>query len=508
MLFNSYEFIFIYLPIVLIGYFAIGRANTRLAELWIAAASLFFYGWWNPKFVLLLLTSITVNFLMGDFISRIASISIKRNVFALSIALNLGLLFFYKYTNFFIEAVGEFGPEIEKIEIILPLGISFFTFTQIAYLVDVYRGVAREANYVHYVLFVTWFPHLIAGPVLHHKQMMPQFADKNSYAINYRSIEVGLTIFTIGLFKKVVLADQFAVYANPIFDSANTGVKPMFLAAWGGSLAYTLQLYFDFSGYSDMAIGLSRMFNVSLPINFDSPYKAKNIIDFWRRWHITLSTFLRDYLYIPLGGNQKGKLRRYLNLFLTMLLGGLWHGAGWGFILWGSLHGIYLIINHGWQHISKRFEFKFTKAYTLLSLAITFVGVVVAWIPFRAASLNVTLLVWKGMAGLNGISFPEELSIYFGKYFGEVVQFNGMSPGLNLDAKGMIAWLFVGLTAVWFLPNTQEWVGNSYESEAERHVLIVKKWKPNLVHAMLLGFVFCGCIIALSRITEFLYFQF
>ena len=336
MLFNSYEFIFLYLPVVFIGFFFIGRYNFRFAALWLAAVSLFFYGWWNPKFVVLLLGSILFNFGAGYLISHAKIAEKSKSIFFISIIANLALLGVFKYANFFIATANTFGTQWDSLDIILPLGISFFTFTQIAYLVDVYRGIAREYDFIYYLLFVTWFPHLIAGPVLHHKQMMPQFASPSIYKPNPESIAVGLTLFSFGLFKKVMLADQFALYANPVFADAAKGAQPMFNEAWIGVLAYTLQLYFDFSGYSDMAIGLSRIFNVKLPLNFDSPYKAGNIIDFWRRWHMTLSKFLRDYLYVPLGGNRKGPTRRHLNLLATMLLGGLWHGAGWNFVLWGG----------------------------------------------------------------------------------------------------------------------------------------------------------------------------
>mgnify|MGYP003343037928 CR=1 FL=1 len=328
MLFNSYPFIFFYLPIVFLLFFQLSKLNKPNAICWLGLASLFFYGWWNPKYVLLLLSSILFNYTVGKEICRQPSLKRKKYFLWGSVTANLLLLGFFKYTNFFIEGVNRIGGNLSPIEIVLPLGISFFTFTQIAFLVDAYRGIAKEYKFSHYLLFVTWFPHLIAGPVLHHKQMMPQFSFFKTYRLNPESIAVGLTLFSIGLFKKVVFADQFALYANPVFDGAHHGQSPMLFEAWIGALAYTLQLYFDFSGYSDMAIGLSRLFNIRLPLNFNSPYKAASIIEFWRRWHMTLSTFLRDYLYIPLGGNRRGPVRHQFNIMVTMLLGGLWHGAG------------------------------------------------------------------------------------------------------------------------------------------------------------------------------------
>jgi alginate O-acetyltransferase complex protein AlgI len=338
MLFTSYEFVLLYLPVVFFIFFFVARRSARAAATWLVVASVFFYGWWNPKFVLLLLASVCFNYSAGYLIGHDRS---RRNKILLvtAIVANLGLLGVFKYANFFITTLNGTGTHLALLDIVLPAGISFFTFTQIAFLVDAYRGLAKEYDFVHYLLFVTWFPHLIAGPVLHHKQMMPQFADADTYRPHSESISVGLTLFSFGLCKKVLLADQFGLFANPVFDAAAQGVQPHLIAAWVGALAYTLQLYFDFSGYSDMAIGLSRMFNVKLPLNFDSPYKATNIIDFWRRWHMTLSAFLRDYLYFSLGGNRKGRMRRHLNLIATMLLGGLWHGAGWNFVVWGGLHG-------------------------------------------------------------------------------------------------------------------------------------------------------------------------
>lgn len=299
MLFNSYSFIFGYLPVTLVGFFLLGRSSHRLAALWLAAASLLFYGWWNPVYVLLVMASISINYAFGYKIghARIRSEHKAKMMLTGAVVTNLGLLVYFRYANFFIVNVSQLtGAELNVVNIVMPLGISFFTFTQIAFLVDVYRGIVREYNFIHFVLFVTYFPHLIAGPVLHHKQMMPQFGNAGTYRISLENINIGLTIFIAGLTKKVLLADQFALYANPVFDVVAQGGEPKLLEAWIGSLAYTLQLYFDFSGYSDMAIGLSRMFNVKLPLNFDSPYKSRNIIEFWRRWHMTLSTFLRDYL--------------------------------------------------------------------------------------------------------------------------------------------------------------------------------------------------------------------
>ncbi|MDP3840780.1 MAG: MBOAT family O-acyltransferase, partial [Methylococcales bacterium] len=350
MIFNSYVFIFAFLPVVILGFYGLGRFSHHLASLWLAAASLFFYGWWDARFVGLLLASIAFNYGAGYMIGHSLADKARRAKLLLicAIVINLILLGYFKYANFFVENLNALtGSAITMAKVFLPLGISFFTFTQIAFLVDTYQGKVREYNFVHYTLFVTYFPHLIAGPVLHHKEMMPQFGKRETCRVNWDNIAIGLTIFILGLAKKVLLADSFGNYATPIFNAVSAGGHPMLFEAWFGALAYSLQLYFDFSGYSDMAIGLSLMFNVRLPINFNSPYKSLSIIEFWRCWHMTLSRFLRDYLYIPMGGSRDGKIKRYVNLLITMLLGCLWHGAGWTYVIWGGLHGVYLVINHG-----------------------------------------------------------------------------------------------------------------------------------------------------------------
>ncbi|HIE55101.1 MAG TPA: MBOAT family protein, partial [Chromatiaceae bacterium] len=358
MLFNSYIFILVFLPLTLVVYFAMGRLGySRAAIAWLVGASLFFYGWWNPAYLGLILFSILFNYTAGVVMTRIPGEEGQRKklVLAFGIAINLGLLGYYKYANFFVDSVSYLtGIEWHIETIVLPLAISFFTFQQIAYLVDAYKGETHEYNLLHYCLFVTFFPQLIAGPIVHHKEMLPQFMRDAVYRMRHQDLAIGITIFLVGLFKKVVIADGFASNATPVFQAADAGEVIGFLSAWTGVFSYTMQLYFDFSGYSDMAIGIGRMFGIKLPINFNSPYQALNIIDFWRRWHITLSRFLRDYLYIPLGGNRKGPARRHVNMMVTMLLGGLWHGAGWNFVIWGGLHGSYLVVNHFWRQIWRK----------------------------------------------------------------------------------------------------------------------------------------------------------
>ena len=407
MLFTTAVFVLLFLPLTLAGFFLLGRRSPRAAAAWLFAASLFFYGWWMPQFTLLLLGSIGGNFALGLRIARLGEAGHKpaaRRWLAAGVTLNLLLLGYFKYANFFLDSVNALlGSHWALTGVVLPIGISFYTFTQIAFLVDTWQGKVREFDLVHYGLFVTYFPHLVAGPVLHHAQMMPQFARATTYRFDSAHFSAGLAIFAIGLFKKVVLADGIAPYADAVFNPVDTaGAVPGVHEAWLAALAYTLQLYFDFSGYSDMAIGLSWMFNIRLPYNFDSPYKAANISDFWRRWHISLSTFLRDYLYIALGGNRLGAARRYLNLAATMVLGGLWHGASWSFVLWGALHGAYLMVNHGFRALcgpalSQRLQRN--RAFTLASWLLTMLCVVVAWVFFRATTLDGALAILRAMAG-------------------------------------------------------------------------------------------------------------
>lgn len=415
MLFTTATFVVAFLPIALIVFFLIGRRSEVLASVWLFAASVFFYGYWMPEFTLLLLGSIAINFSIGRRIGLaleqperlLFGLAVPKSWLIAGVLFNLGLLAYFKYANFFVDnlsAALDFEWDIGRI--ILPIGISFYSFTQIAFLVDTWQGKVREFRPIHYGLFVTYFPHLIAGPVLHHAQMMPQFGNKAVYRFNAAHFFAGMAIFAIGLFKKVVLADGVAPYADAIFIPVDGGQLPGVGEAWLGALAYTFQLYFDFSGYSDMAVGLSWMFNIRLPYNFDSPYKATSISDFWRRWHISLSTFLRDYLYIQLGGNKKGAISRYFNLSVTMVLGGLWHGASWSFVLWGALHGAYLMVNHGFRAVSGRFGWSVmldrSRAFTVFAWVLTFTATAIAWVFFRAQTNEGAVRMLVAMAGFSG----------------------------------------------------------------------------------------------------------
>ncbi len=498
MLFNSYVFIFLFLPMSLLVFFQLGkRGYYRAAIGSVVLFSFFFYGWWDPRYLWLIAGSMIFNYAAGVRLSLGAKSFKAKTVLTLSVAVNLALLGYYKYANFFVENLNTLsGTSFHLQQIILPLGISFFTFTQIAYLVDAYRGETKEYNLLDYGLFVVFFPHLIAGPIIHHKDIIPQFEDKKIFQPDWSHLSTGISIFVIGLYKKVVLADTMAVFASPIFIAANRGDALHFYGSWGGALAYTLQIYFDFSGYSDMAIGLARMFGVLFPINFHSPYKAVNIVEFWRRWHMTLSRFLRDYLYISLGGNRSGNLRRYFNIFITMLLGGIWHGAGWTFVVWGALHGIYLIGNHAWHHSRRMLgqdPNQSTKFGRAVSILLTFIFVVIGWIFFRAETFHSAILILKGMIHLQEIAFTMT----------EVK-----------TAYHQILWTWGLLAVVWFLPNTQQIMARfqpALDFPAKGKSLPMPNriaWQPNFIWALFISFAFLVAVMHLSQITEFLYFQF
>ena len=519
MLFNSFAFLCAFLPIVLAGYFLLdrlapasgtaGASWQRLAPaVWLAGASLFFYAWWDVRYLPLLLASICVNYAAGRMMGSRAGAARKR-VLVAALALNLGLLAYYKYANFFVDSVnavaataGAAGLPWSGLDIVLPIGISFFTFTQIAFLVDCYRGEVREYRFIHYVLFVSYFPHLIAGPVLHHREMMPQFADPANAHPRAANFAIGMSIFTIGLAKKVLIADNLSPLAIPIFAA---GAEPTLIEAWIGVLAYTFQLYFDFSGYSDMAIGLSRLFGVKLPLNFNSPYKAANITQFWRRWHMTLSRFLRDYLYIAMGGSRRGEAIRYRNLMLTMLLGGLWHGAGWTFVIWGGLHGLYLVVQQAW---SKAFGAATGRWWPA---ALTFFAVMLAWVFFRSPDVGTAWNILGALVGANGVSLPRGLA----SHAAALAQW-GMQPAfdgirwIELVGPGLPV-LLIAMVLAFKAPNTQE-IFFLYEPAIERIFQPEGRWRFSWrpTRGWSLGFaaLFIACIFGMNRVTEFLYFQF
>jgi alginate O-acetyltransferase complex protein AlgI len=506
MLFNSLTFLFGYLPATLVGFYLLARFHHRLAAMWLAAASIFFYAWWNTAFVGLLTGSVVFNFGAGYLVARETQKpgwNLGRVFLTAAISGDLALLGYFKYVDFFARSFDTaFGLPTTVWDVTLPLGISFFTFTQIAYLVDSFQGKVKERDFLRYLLFVTYFPHLIAGPIIHHKQVMPQFAERSTYRLDWTNFAHGLTFVVVGLGKKVLVADTFGLVAKQIFDLASNGGHVKFATGWAGALAYTLQLYFDFSGYSDMAVGLSLMFNVELPFNFNSPYKAGSIIEFWRRWHMTLAIFLRDYLYIPLGGNRRTKLRRYANLFVTMLLGGLWHGAGWTFVVWGALHGVYLIVNHGFRAMKARLgwpESRFGTVGKVASVALTFGCTVVGWVVFRADSI--------------ATAFSMIESMFTGCYFAKCDSFPEFDFPTSIDPLiGVALCVAAGLVAVWTLPNSQGFIlGEGVGDRVGRWWPARARWTPlTWWYWLPLGLVaaFAVITIASNPLSQFLYYQF
>lgn len=462
MLFNSYAFIFVFFPVSVIVYFALNRMKWIYAsKVWLALSSLFFYGYWNVKYVPLILGSILFNYTAGWLLGAVYADKPRQRKLTLIIAISMNLLLlgYYKYAGFFLENLNALlGGHLTIIKLVLPLGISFFTFTQIAYLVDAYKGKAKEYNFVNYVLFVTFYPHLIAGPILHHSEMMPQFDQLRNKLWNWGNASKGAYIFCIGLFKKVVIADTFAEYANTGFAQAFS-----FVDTWVASLSYTFQLYFDFSGYTDMAIGIALFFNIKLPQNFNSPYKALNIQDFWRRWHMTLSRFLRDYIYIPLGGNRRGTAVAIRNIIITFLLGGLWHGAGWTFILWGLMHGVGQAVHKLWMKVGKPLP-------KWLAWMITFGFINVTWVFFRAESWGQAVRILKGMFGLQGLT----------------------DGGLSILVPPILL-ILIFVPIVLFTSNSSQRADG---------------YQPNWRVPAVMAVMFVVSLLYLNRITEFLYFNF
>lgn len=502
MVFSSLEFIYFFMPPVLVGFLVLRHMRWERGIIWwLIATSLLFYGWWNPIYLPLLLGSVLVNYTLH----RVLLQTRDKAVLVAGIVFNLGLIGYFKYADFFIanaNALGGLG--IPLLEIALPLAISFFTFQQISFLYDTYVGRVESSDFARYLLFVVFFPQLIAGPIVMQKETVPQFTLKVFRSSLFLNLSIGVTLFAIGLFKKIVLADGIAPYANSVFDLAETVQGVPTEAAWIGALAYTFQLYFDFSGYCDMALGIARMFGIRLPVNFNSPYKARNITDFWRRWHITLSHFLRDYLYIPLGGSRQGPFRRYINLAATMLLGGLWHGAGWTFVVWGGLHGAYLVINHAWDgmkvagHVPSLLP---PLPARMLAQTLTMLAVVIAWVFFRAESFGGAIVVLRGMAGMPG-------------------PFEAKDWTSVLESSQTVWAAFVLLAGIVFLlPNAIEFTRNykpvlrlkSVLGSMSARASEFPVWRPSGVWATAIGGLALVAVIQLYRLedmTEFIYFNF
>jgi alginate O-acetyltransferase complex protein AlgI len=500
-------FIFGFVPLT-VGLFWLGtQARWQLMPaIILILASLSFYVSWSVKFLLILLLSMIFNFCARAWMTSRdeKEVRLRKAILTIIITGNLSALFFFKYFNFFLESYASLtGVQHEALAIGLPLGISFYTFQEITLAVDAYAGASR-IGFIKYVLFIVFFPHLVAGPLVHHREMVPQFAQLR---VRIADVTVGVSLFTIGLTKKICIADALAPVVRSVFD----GTPPeqlQFGWAWIGALAYAFQIYFDFSGYSDMALGLGRLFGIKLPINFFSPYKALDITEFWRRWHMTLSRFLREYLYIPLGGNRRGLARREINLMTVMLIGGLWHGANWTFVLWGGLHGLFLVVNRLWRERSP------WHMPNVLAGLLTFLCVVVAWVPFRAADIATTFAIWKGMVGSNGV---EDLSL--AGIFTEVTSFlvtlgAGFKPGAQFALIATVVWMCALYGVCMALPNSAQimklrhpWPASHDFPYSDGNSRIY--WYPGVVWGSVLGLMF-GLSMLVSRQLpqEFLYWKF
>lgn len=510
MLFNSYEFILAFLPVTLILFRIIdGRGHNRAAKAFLACASLGFYAWWDTQYAVLLVGLMTVNYWIGLRLARAQGQA--PGLLALGIAGNLAVLGWFKYAGFLtVNLNAAVGLELVVPTIALPLAISFFTFQKIAFLVDTHRGRIGHILPLDYAFFVLFFPQLIAGPIVHYREIAPQLHRGAGQGRTTRDLAIGLSLFIIGLSKKVLVADSIEPLATATFNAAADGVAVTFFEAWLGAIAYSLQLYFDFSGYSDMAIGLARMFGIRLPMNFFSPYKANTVIEFWQRWHITLSRFLRDYLYIPLGGNRLGEAKRYRNLIATMVIGGLWHGAAWTFVAWGALHAAFLVVNHAWQTFSPR------RMPAWSGRVLTLLAACVAWVFFRADSVAGALAMLKAMVGGNGLSLVRFLS---GRLGGAEAWLNGI--GIHFDGvfhNAVVQWgtanlaLVLGAMALTQLaPNSSQLLaayrptlsGVPAPSRPRR-----LRWAPNAAWAMALGLMATFAFFNLVQPSKFLYFQF
>jgi alginate O-acetyltransferase complex protein AlgI len=509
MLFNSYIYILIFLPLVAATYYVAGsRLHRKLSIAWLVIASLFFYGWWNPIYLLLIIGSSVFNFGLGSVLSGDWKKGRKLPVLVAGITINLLLLGYFKYAYFFIENVNfSLGTDIEIAPIFLPLAISFFTFQQISFLLDAYRGGIKDYSFIHYMLFVTFFPQLIAGPIVHHAEMMPQFDQDETYKPRRRNIEIGLSIFVVGLFKKVMLADFFATYSSPVFQAVDAGITLSMTEYWLGSAAFALQLYFDFSGYSDMAIGSARLFGIKLPINFYSPFKAENTAQLWRRWHMTLTRFATVYIFMPMNisrgrtaiKNGLSEQKKFWSsvaypLIVTFLAVGIWHGAGWNFAIWGLLQGVCIVINNLWQQFRRNtLKHNLTETTRLgrcVARGVTLAAAIYSLVFFKAATTAGAMTMAWGMLGLDGIAFDT-----------------------TIIPSHSLLYIAGGFAITLLLPNTQQ-LFIDYEPSLEPRRketlwgLDRIKWAPDWSWATLCSAMLIAAIFNMSKVSEFIYFQF
>ena len=540
MLFNSYVFVFGFLPVALIGFYVLGARRREWALLWLTAASLFFYAWWRPINVLLIAPSILINYGLARALERTG----EANPFRAKMLLIAGILFnlcflgYFKYLNFFESSLNDaFGAGFVLTQLILPLGISFITFQKIAFLVDVHGGRVNRFSLADYGLFVLFFPQLVAGPIVHYREMMPQFRAATC-RFDPENVAVGVSLFFFGLAKKLILADPLGQLVTPLYAQAAAGTPQSATDAWIAALGFTLQIYFDFAGYSDMALGLARFFGIKLPVNFNSPLKATNIIDFWLRWHVSLTRFLTAYIYNPLTltltrrrmakgkpifGGRNTSLGAFLTLLamptlLTMLISGLWHGAGYTYVLWGLLHGVFLCINHAWKLIRPRIWSNaklYNRRMAPIGFVLTFISVTAAMVLFRAPTASAALVLWKGMIGLYGVTLPQAVYSRLGAAAGWLAAI-GVRPAWTSGSLLVEAAVRIGLLLViaLLMPNTLQMLA-AFEpaigvkpGKTPSRLTRALTWAPTATWAIGLACVSLAGILSLGELSEFLYWQF
>jgi alginate O-acetyltransferase complex protein AlgI len=497
MSFNSYSFLIIFLPITLLIFYLTSKIKgDRWPIFWISAASLFFYGLWDWALTFLLIGSVLINYTLGMFLnSGQVKKQNSKKVLCLGIILNLGVLVFFKYFFVYGSTKPHLFASFLESSFVIPIALSFFTFQQIIYLVEIWKGNLNKTKFLNYFLYVTFFPQLLNGPIVRPNEFFPQLVGKKFFKLQADQIAAGLTIFSCGLFKKVVLADGIARYSDSAFNAVSEGAVLSLTEAWSGTLSFTLQVYFDFSGYSDMAIGLGCLFGILLPVNFKSPYKASSLIEFWHRWHMTLSRFVRDYVYIPLGGNHRGSLKRNVNIFMIMVMGGIWHGMGATFILWGVFHGGFLILNHFWRQLQSLLGYSLSRknlVYEILGCMITFLIVAVLWVVFRADNLDVAISIIQSLFGFH--TSPD-------------ADFNNIKI-----SEDRLWFLFI---IVWFCPNMKEIMSKYYERkyfDTKQYNTVIRMrwyhWHPNTLWAALTAILFIISFLEISNSKHFIYFQF
>jgi alginate O-acetyltransferase complex protein AlgI len=545
MLFNSYEFIFAFLPATLAGFFALGSVSRTAALRWIIFVSLVFYALWRPVNVVLIAPSILINFVIARTLQRLADdekwFRASRLVLLLGLAFNIAFLGYFKYVDFGLSTINDiFGTNLVLTHVILPLGISFITFQKIAFLIDVHAKRVKSFTLQDYCLFVLFFPQLIAGPIVHYREMMPQFHTA-SWRFDKENFAVGLTLLSFGLFKKVVIADHIATIVSPIYNQAAAGSGVSLLPAWAAAVGFTLQIYFDFSGYTDIALGVARFFGIRLPQNFNSPLKASSVIDFWLRWHMTLTRFLTAYIYNPLtlwstrrrlqkgrrglsGHNTTIGAFAYLLMFpilVTMLVSGLWHGAGYGFVIWGLIHGLCFSINHVWRLIRPRLwadRSSYERVMHPFGWFLTFTAVVVAMVFFRSPTIASAADLMKGLIGYYGVALPQGIYDHLGPLAGWLHRLGVTSVNSELwtahEFRRSVMWILVSLLIALGCPNTLQILAR-YEpalgvtpSASEFAGSRIIEWNASVPWAIIVSVAGAVAILSLGGPSEFLYWQF